>query len=52
MVTIDANGQLCTLVVMMHVDPALIDEKMRDVRALAHEHSKHGIRLLLPTQDP
>jgi Antibiotic biosynthesis monooxygenase len=29
-----------TLVVMMHVDPALIDEKIEHVRATAHEHSK------------
>lgn len=40
MVTIDANGQLCTLVVMMHVDPNLIDKKVQHVRELAHEHSK------------
>jgi hypothetical protein len=40
MVSIDRDGRLVTLVVMMHVDPALIDEKIEHVCALAHEHSK------------
>jgi quinol monooxygenase YgiN len=40
MARIDAEGKLVTLVVMMHVDPELIDEKIQHVRELAYQHSK------------
>lgn len=40
MVTIESDGKLCTVIVMMHVDPDLIDEKLEHVRQIAHEHSK------------
>jgi len=40
MITIDTNQKLCTVIVMMHVDPALIDEKLKHVHEIAHEHSK------------